>query len=80
MLISLKTCVLFVGTLSISALCTIGTDRNGKSERFHSYAEIPQVRNRNSDQENFSSWGTCQILFEQLICSFKQFLLLILAI
>ena len=43
-------------TLSISALCTIGTNGNGKSERFHSYAGIPQVRNRNSDQEKFSSW------------------------
>ena len=26
------------------------------SERFHSYDGIPQVRNRNSDREKFSSW------------------------
>ena len=43
-------------TLSISVSCMIGTDRNGKSERFHSYVGIPQVRNRNSEREKFSSW------------------------
>ena len=33
-------------------------DRNGKSEQFHSYDGIPQVRNRNSDREKFSSWAS----------------------
>ena len=36
-------------------------DRNGKSEQFHSYAGIPQVRNRNSDQEKFSRWENYKI-------------------
>ena len=51
-------------TLSISASCTIGTDRNEKAERFHSSVGIPQVRNRNSDREKFSSWAFINKLFE----------------
>ena len=38
-----------------SSHCTIGTDRNEKAEQFQPSVGIPQVRNRNFDQEKFSS-------------------------
>jgi len=47
--------------------CMIGTDQNGKSERFYSYVRIPQARNQNSDREKFSSWVhysyNCRLLY-----------------